>query len=101
LGKEDLGYIEVILCYIMEKADSEKAEEVIEVFKESLSEEARGKIMTIAERLIEKGKLEGIHEGMMKGKLEVAKNMLAMGQSIQLITRITGLSEEELNRLNN
>jgi len=44
------------------------------------------------------GKVEGIEQGKeageLKGKLKTAKNMLAMGLSIEQAAQATGLSEE-------
>ena len=38
-------------------------------------------------------------EGMIEGKIEVAKNLLKDGVSIDLIVRSTGLSESEIEKL--
>ena len=61
------------------------------------------------ERGIEQGKIEGIKQGKIAGKLEgekekaleIAKKMLAEGMNINIITKITGLSEAEIESLNN
>ena len=42
---------------------------------------------------------QGIEKGIAKGKTEVAKSMLEAGSDIQFITKVTGLSEEEINKL--
>nr|WP_255359860.1 Rpn family recombination-promoting nuclease/putative transposase [Wolbachia endosymbiont of Laodelphax striatellus] len=51
----------------------------------------------------EKGRKEGIqigHEkGKIEGKIEVAKNSLKAGVSIDVITQITGLSTDEIKQL--
>ena len=39
---------------------------------------------------------EAIKQGIVKGKLDTAKNMLDEGMSVDLIVRVTGLSEEEI-----
>ena len=44
---------------------------------------------------IEKGKMEGLKEG----KIEIAKNMLKEGLDINLISKLSGLSIEEINKL--
>ena len=50
-------------------------------------------------RGIERGKKEGILEGA-KGKvLEMAKESLKEGLSIELISKLTGLSKEEIEKL--
>ncbi len=48
------------------------------------------------------GRAEGIEEGIAKGKteglLETARRMLSDGLSVEMVSRYTGLSEEEINR---
>ena len=55
--------------------------------------------MTIAEKLVEKGKLEGIKEGELKGKMEAAKRMKEKGTDFNFISEITGLSIKEIEKL--
>ncbi|WP_419214892.1 Rpn family recombination-promoting nuclease/putative transposase [Wolbachia endosymbiont of Rhagoletis cingulata] len=47
----------------------------------------------------EKGRKEGIQIGHVKGKIEVAKNSLKAGVSIDVIAEITGLSVDEIKQL--
>ncbi len=47
-----------------------------------------------------KGKDEGIQEGILKGKLEVASGMLANKIPKSVILQVTGLSEEDINKIN-
>lgn len=42
---------------------------------------------------------QGIEKGKAEGKAEVAKSMLDAGSDIQFITKITGLTEEEVKEL--
>ncbi|MDI7238075.1 transposase, partial [Leptospira santarosai] len=44
--------------------------------------------MTTAERLRQEGKIEG--------KIEIARNMLLNGASLEFVLKITGLTEQEL-----
>ena len=46
-----------------------------------------------------KGREEGRAEGLTEGKLLIARNLLSKGVDIKLISETTGLSEEELTRL--
>ncbi len=46
-----------------------------------------------------KGKTEGIAEGIVKAKIEIAANLLATGMDIETITKLTGLSADELKKL--
>ena len=48
---------------------------------------------------IAKGKAEGLEEGILKGKLEMAVRMKKEGLDSSLISKITGLSIEEINIL--
>ena len=43
---------------------------------------------------------EGRLEGELKGKLDVAKKLLATKIPLSVIKEVTGLSEEEINKLN-
>ena len=38
-------------------------------------------------------------EGIQKGKIETAKNLIELGLSIEKIAKATGLTEEEIERL--
>ena len=59
------------------------------------------------EKGLEKGRLEGIEKGKLEGKLEGiedahiadARNMLAEGLAVDLISRVTGLSVDKINEL--
>ena len=54
-------------------------------------------ILNPVERYLnEKGRQEGIREGIRVGKLEVAGNLLDEGFVIGDVVRITGLSEEDI-----
>jgi len=62
--------------------------------------ETKGKI----EGMIEgeaKGKIEGMIEGEAKGKIEMALNLIKKGLSIELIGEVTGLSSQEIKKLQN
>jgi len=60
-------------------------------------------LMTIAEQLRQEGrkqgKLEGKLEGKREGKMEVARSLLKMKVAREAILQATGLTEEELNRV--
>jgi len=59
-----------------------------------------GKLQGIEEGRKE-GRKEGIEEGKMKAKIEDAIKMLENGINIKLISDITGLSEQRINKLKN
>lgn len=45
------------------------------------------------------GRSEGMQIGEAKGKYEVAKNMLNAGSDIAFISKVTGISIQEINKL--
>ena len=51
------------------------------------------------ERIKNEGKLEGKLEGKVEGKLDVGRNMLNEGFSIEDIMKITNLTNEQINSL--
>ena len=59
---------------------------------------AKGKAEGLAEGLA-MGEAKGIAEGSLQRALEIARNMKASGMDIEQISRITGLSEEEINQI--
>ena len=48
---------------------------------------------------IEKGRAEGWEEGRINEKLEIARNLLAKGSSLEFVRDITGLDIETINSL--
>lgn len=48
---------------------------------------------------IQKGRTEGLYEGISKGKSETAMRMLGEGFEMPVISRITGLSMDEIEAL--
>ena len=47
----------------------------------------------------EKGLAEGRAEGRAEGIIEVAKSMIKKGMSVELISEVTGLSHDEIQRI--
>ncbi len=47
----------------------------------------------------DEGKRDGYLEGKLEGKLEIAKNLLSENIDISVISKLTGLSIEEINNL--
>ena len=56
-------------------------------------------INTLKNEAIKEGKLEGIKEGIEKNTLETAKKMLDDNLSIDMVSKYTGLTKEEINSL--
>ena len=51
------------------------------------------------ERIKNEGKLEGKEEGIKEGKIDIGRNMLNEGFSIETIMKITNLTNEQINSL--
>lgn len=112
LERNDGGdYIISLLYYVLEAGDTVNPEALIEIAKEGLSAKTEGEIMTIAERLIQKGRLEGWHKGVIEGKAEgkaegkqeavqlVARRLLIKGYTKAEVAEVTGLSLIDINNI--
>ena len=103
----NIEYIESILYYIIDRADTEKVDGIFAEFKKAVTIEHSERIMTIAERLeqrgIEKGILSGLEkgrlEGELKGKLEIAKKLLSLGSDKKEVAKITDLPISKIEEL--
>lgn len=82
----------------LSKDEREKYDESIKVYRDNLVTYA-GAIKEGMDKGIEIGRAEGRAEGERKATLENAKAMKALGIATDLITQVTGLSEEEINKL--
>ncbi|PHM62840.1 putative transposase [Xenorhabdus ishibashii] len=110
--------VATILNYLFNTMDSPHFEQVIQQLIEQ-TESHQEVIVSIAQRLQEKGRKEGVQQGILQGvqqglqqgvqqglqqgreeaqrqRLEIARNLLKNGVSIELIMETTGLSREEL-----
>lgn len=85
---------------LMIKIGKEKAEE----FKYNINKEKGGKrkMMTVFETIEEDNKRifsKGMKTGSRQSKVEIIKNMLKENLSIDLISKITGVSQKEINKM--
>ena len=71
-------------------------EEDLRKIQNSLKEEAREEGLKEG---LEEGIKEGIKEGINSNKIEIAKNLLSMNMSVDDITKATGLTKEEIEKL--
>lgn len=60
--------------------------------------EGRKKLMTVADKLREEGRVEGIKEGSYETKVKVARNMLMKNMKISEVKEFTELSREEIEK---
>lgn len=97
-------YVSIVLQYALERGELKNKKAFFELINTQVSSEVGEKMMTLAEQLIEEGMIKGIQEGVQKGKfegkLEVAKRLLIEGTEIAFIAKITGISLEKLEVLN-
>ena len=89
--------------YIMRSIGKLDVQFIVDIAVKHISQDAGGKMVTIADKLIAKGKAEGMEKGMEKGKAErsqeVALNLLRQGIPIKVISKSTDLSPEEIEKL--
>ncbi|WP_232417483.1 Rpn family recombination-promoting nuclease/putative transposase [Leptospira noguchii] len=89
-----------LFLYIFNVREIEPTEITSLLSHSRISRDYEDLIMTTAEKLIQKGKIEGEikgeSKGIIKGKIETARNMLLDGASLEYILKITRLTEQEL-----
>ncbi|AUX17910.1 Rpn family recombination-promoting nuclease/putative transposase [Flavobacterium columnare] len=56
-------------------------------------------LKSIIDTAFDDGKMEGLEEGKIQGKIETAKSLKKLGISIEIIMQSTGLTQEEINKL--
>jgi predicted transposase/invertase (TIGR01784 family) len=101
-------YIKWLLWYSDAKVSEDKQVELAKIIAKHLKkEDQEGLMRTIADKYIDEGIAQGMQIGEARGvqigeakrTIEVAKNMLNAGSDISFISKVTGLSISELNRL--
>ena len=89
-----------------------KIKEAIETLEDISSDEAKERIAELREKYImdkeveletaeEKGLKKGLEEGKNKRNIEIAKKMLQKGIALENIIEITGLTQEEIEKIKN
>ena len=99
-------YIKWLLWYSDAKVSEYKQVELAKIIASYLNkEDQEGLMRTVADKYIDEGVQKGMVQGMQIGrneeKYEVAKNMLANNYSIPEVSRITGLTVDEIGKLKN
>ncbi|MCL8266977.1 Rpn family recombination-promoting nuclease/putative transposase [Leptospira weilii] len=84
-----------LLLYIYWVRDL-KPSELKGVLQRSKLEQYEELTVTTAEKLISEGIQQGIEKGVQQGKIETARNMLSEDIQLNVVLRITGLSEQDL-----
>lgn len=93
-------YIDLVLNYILNTYDDEYYNQ--DIIIEELAQadpNNRKHIMSIAERLQQKGEQKGLQKGEHKRQRQIAQKMLQEGWSIEQIQHLTELSIQEINQL--
>ena|SRR5438093_11049029 len=91
------GIVETLLRYLLPADSSLDLEKVGRAITGAQSDEIKSRIMSLAEKLIEKGRQEGIHAGALIGEIRTLQHVL--GLPISSPGQLSGKSEEELERL--
>ena len=96
---------------IQKMEENENLKEAVEKLDRISEDEKMQRIIELREKAIrdehaiyEKGVDDGIEKGITKGakqeKLQIAENMLKEGTSIEFIEKVTGLTKEEIEKIN-
>ena len=88
-------YAKIVLNYVVDVFPSGNYEQFTEMAQTYLSKELGEEAMTIAQEL----KQQGIQQGIQQESQKTALRMLDEKCDIQLISRVTHLSQEEIKRL--
>lgn len=104
-SKEEKIFLNKIVNILtVNKIGKDKAENILKNFNFGGDVQMLAAIELIQKtnrELIQTGRKEGKKEGKIEGKIEVIKNMLKENLSISLISKITGLTEEEIKKYKN
>ena len=110
ITEEIKAFLEDFIAYISQSEDIEP-ENIDEIVDTISNNELKEVVMTLEDKLIEKGRKEGIKEGEERGikkgekrgekrkAIETAKKMKEEGLAVDLISKITGLSRKEIEKL--
>ncbi len=95
ISQENKKMLDVLLNYIITSTGEFTIDFIVKSAVEYISPNAGRDVESIADKL----KAEGVAKGMTKGVAKVAQGLLKEGISIKVISRSTGLSIEEIERL--
>lgn len=88
-------YLALVLQYLLERGELSDKDAFFNLIEQQISHQVGEKIMSLAEQL----RQEGVREGELKGKLEIAKRMLAEGSDPVFIEKVTGLSIDQVKKI--
>ncbi|MEJ2415400.1 MAG: Rpn family recombination-promoting nuclease/putative transposase [Exilibacterium sp.] len=96
---ETVELLKLLLNYLFNVGNISDVDAFIEVDMNRLSGPIRSEVMTIAEKLREKGMQEGERKGEQKGLEKAALMMLREGVEMAFIAKVTSLSVADIERL--
>lgn len=89
-----------LLTYIVNVDDEHRdIQELIDIMHSQLSPDVENEIMTLAEKLRDEGRNEGIAKGADNKAIEIAKRMLEAGSDIAFVIKVTNLSTAQIKAL--
>lgn len=111
IADKNFDYMMTIICYTINKAEGSNSKQILEKLTDLVPEKNRSEIMTIADQLRAEARQQGMQQGMQQGvqqgmsvgaekeKVEVVKRMLSNNLDVSLISLATGLTQEEVLKI--
>ena len=96
---EGIDYISSFLCYNIYDIEEQDLDEVGRSLKQILGQTGDNIMGSAARKLINEGFEMGKYEGEYNKAVQTAKHLLSESISIQIISRSTGLSIAEINKI--
>lgn len=89
---------DALMHWIVQNGDSARPETFLWSLARRLPQHEEV-FMTIAERLEQKGRVEGHEEGKQSARIEIARTLLRKGVESVVVIEATGLTSEELAKI--
>jgi len=95
-------YIKSLWYYTEKKVPIERKEELIKIILDELPDNTGEEVVkSVADTYIDEGYVIGLDEGREEEKIEIASNMLEQDFNLKQIASVTGLSANEIKKLQN
>ncbi|MCP5051575.1 MAG: hypothetical protein GY940_30685 [bacterium] len=92
-------YLCTLLQYIVSTSEYLKVGDLEKITKEVFKEDGEKIMQTIADSWLKEGRKEGRKQGEKKGKREVARKMKQAGEPIEKISKYTGFTLKQIEKL--
>jgi predicted transposase/invertase (TIGR01784 family) len=92
-------FIAIVLQYILERGEISDQSEFFKLIDTKISPEMGEQIMSLATKLKKEGLEEGLVKGIEQGKILIATRMLEEGSDPAFIIKVTGLSLDQIQKL--